>query len=50
MSKDNQSHMIHSQYVDKKIDQLESQQKNQKNKTSTTNEIQPMATEDGLTQ
>jgi hypothetical protein len=53
MNKDNQSHMIHSEFVDKEIDRLEKQNSNEKNKNlkGTTNQIQPMATdEDGLTQ
>ncbi|WP_180954551.1 hypothetical protein [Bacillus sp. V5-8f] len=50
MKKDNQSHNIHSQFVDNRLDHLEAQNKDEKNEKGTTNEIQPMATEDGLTQ
>ncbi|WP_409305693.1 hypothetical protein [Peribacillus sp. SCS-155] len=46
MTKDNESSMIHSNYVDKQLDQLEKQNSNNKNLKGTTNEIQPMATKD----
>jgi hypothetical protein len=51
MNQDNKSHMINSQNVKNQLDQLEDQNvTNEKNKKGSTNEIQPMATDDGLTQ
>ncbi|CAH0345871.1 hypothetical protein [Bacillus sp. CECT 9360] len=51
MNKENQSHMIHSQAVNKQLDELEARNaSNEKNKKGSTNEIQPIATDDELTQ
>jgi hypothetical protein len=51
MEKGNQSGMIRDQNVEKQLEQLEQQNPtNEENKKGSTNEIQPMATEDGLTQ
>lgn len=51
MNKDNQSNMIKSDAVEKQLNQLESKNStNNGNKKGSTNEIQPMATDDGITQ
>ncbi|WP_160118338.1 hypothetical protein [Bacillus sp. V59.32b] len=51
MKKENQSHMIQSQAVNKQLDELEAQNSSkEKNKKGSTNEIQPIATDDELTQ
>lgn len=51
MKKDTQSNMINSQAVKKQLHQLEEQNgTNEKNKNGSTNEIQPIATDEGLTQ
>jgi hypothetical protein len=52
MKKDNQhNHMIQSQAVDKQLDRLEAENAtNETNKKGSTNEIQPMATDDEITQ
>jgi hypothetical protein len=51
MKQSNQSGMIREQNVEKQLEQLEQQNPtNEKNKKGSTNEIQPMATDDGLTQ
>jgi hypothetical protein len=51
MSQDTQSGMENSQSVEQQLDQLEKKNAtNEKNKKGSTNEIQPMATDEGLTQ
>jgi hypothetical protein len=51
MNKDTQKNMINSQAVETQLDQLEEQNStNEKNKKGSTNEIQPIATDEGLTQ
>jgi hypothetical protein len=51
MNKDTKSNMIQSQTVEKQLNQLEQQNATtEKNKKGSTNEIQPIATDDGLTQ
>jgi hypothetical protein len=51
MQKDTQSHMVNSEAVNKQLAQLEGQNAtNEKNKKGSTNEIQPIATDDRLTQ
>jgi hypothetical protein len=51
MKQGNQNGMIHDQNVEKQLEQLEQQNPtNEENKKGSTNEIQPMATDDGLTQ
>ncbi|WCK55820.1 hypothetical protein PP175_07760 [Aneurinibacillus sp. Ricciae_BoGa-3] len=51
MKQDNQKSMIHSQTVENQLEKLEAKTTtNEKNKKGSTNEIQPVTTEDGLTQ
>lgn len=51
MNKDNKSQMLNSQSVKNQLNQLEQQNAaNEKNTKGSTNEIQPMATDEGLTQ
>lgn len=51
MNKNNQSSMINSQAVNKQLLQFEEQSgQNEKDKAGSTNEIQPMVKEDGLSQ
>jgi hypothetical protein len=51
MNKDNKSYMINSEAVKNQLHQLEEQNgTNEKNKKGSTNEIQPIATDEGLTQ
>lgn len=51
MVKDTKSDMINSQAVKNQLHQLEEQNStNEKNKKGSTNEIQPIATDEGLTQ
>ena len=47
MKKGTQGKMVKSQSVKKQLDQLE---QSSRNKSGSTNEIQPIATDDGLTQ
>ncbi|WP_158553411.1 hypothetical protein [Peribacillus saganii] len=49
MQNENKDHMINSNAVREQLNQLE-QETNEKNKKGSTNEIQPIATDDGLTQ
>ncbi|WP_180955579.1 MULTISPECIES: hypothetical protein [Bacillus] len=51
MNKDNGGHMIQSEAVSKQLEQFEQQNPtHEKNKKGSTNEIQPMATDDDITQ
>jgi hypothetical protein len=51
MNKDNKSYMINSEAVKNQLHQLEEQNgTNEKNKKGSTNEIQPIATDEELTQ
>ncbi|WP_156154104.1 hypothetical protein [Domibacillus tundrae] len=50
MTKNNQSHTVRSEAVKKQLNQLESKSKNDQNKKGSTNEIQPLATDNGMTQ
>jgi hypothetical protein len=50
-NQDNQGQMVNSQSVKEQLNRLEENSTtNVKNKKGSTNEIQPMATDDGLTQ
>ncbi|WAH38390.1 hypothetical protein [Alicyclobacillus dauci] len=51
MNNDNKSHMIKSQTVKQQLDQLEKENPTKnRNKKGSTNEIQPIETDDGITQ
>lgn len=50
MKQETQGHMINSQTVQSQLNQLEEQNTTDKNKKGSTNEIQPMETDEGLTQ
>jgi hypothetical protein len=51
MNQDTQSGKINNKNVEKQLDQLEEQNAtNEENKKGSTNEIQPYATDEGLTQ
>ncbi|WP_180953484.1 hypothetical protein [Bacillus sp. T33-2] len=51
MNNDKQGRMIQSDAVNKQLNQLEAQNAaDEKYKKRSTNEVQPMATDDGITQ
>jgi hypothetical protein len=50
MNHKSDSHLIKSEVVEQQLDQLEEKEDNESNKKGSTNEIQPMANEEGLTQ
>jgi hypothetical protein len=51
MSENTESNKIKSQSVDKQLDELEAQNAtNEENKEGSTNEIQTLATDEGVTQ
>ncbi|WP_180955041.1 hypothetical protein [Bacillus sp. V3-13] len=51
MNRDNQGHMIQSEAVNTQLKQFEQQNPaHEKNKKGSTNQIQPMSTDDDITQ